>query len=278
MGGQGVGNGQREWRPGWPPFGEMKPVDPGDWLEPEATSELPIARRDAPVLTVDLTEAGVADALPGRAVDVEEGGVEEVIHVRLELEGEGEGRGFTNVEGAAQAQLDIPPAGSVQTGPSRTGDVADFPGSVRFSSGPAGVGGVGRIRIGALEGLRIDIRDSVEVDGVGSRTAAPSAIDAQLALVESRRVVGHAGSAADGVGHAALVVCDLQRISIAIAIDARDLPASADEAHDAVGREERLPATDGEGIDPGDVELVGLVVLPQAAINRAGAVEDRKSV
>src|ERR1039458_7646097 len=70
-------------------------------LEPEATFELPIARRDALIPTADLTEGGVADALPVTGagvggVDVVEGGVEEIIHVRLALEGGVEGGGFTN--------------------------------------------------------------------------------------------------------------------------------------------------------------------------------------
>src|ERR1039458_6370206 len=74
-------------------------------LEPEATFELPIARRDALIPTADLTEGGVADALPVTGagvggVDVVEG---EIIHVRLELEGEVEGGGFTNAHRLAIA-------------------------------------------------------------------------------------------------------------------------------------------------------------------------------
>src|ERR1022692_1347741 len=151
---------------------------------------------------------------------------------------------------------------------SGAGDVAELVGSADTSCPAAGGGQVQRRRIGALEGCRVDILDLGQAGSIGSGTTAPSAIDACVPLVEAGRVVGHAGSlAGDRVDQAGRRLSYLERSSIAIAVDARELPASADEAGDTVGSEERLAATDGEAINPGQVERVGLVAGTQAAID-----------
>ena len=61
-------------------------------------------------------------------------------------------------------------------------------------------------------------------------------------------------------------------VAVAILVDAGDLPASADEARDAVGCEECLSATDGEVVAPGNVDCVGLVAGAEPAIDLVGGV------
>jgi len=120
-----------------------------------------------------------------------------------------------------------------------------------------------------FEGVRVEIVDGVEVGGIGSWTAAPSAIDARLSLVEAGSVVGLADPlAADCVDHAVGAQIDRERNPIAILVEARELPASADETGDAVGREEGLAAADWEGIAPNQVEPVGLVGSPKLRSTR----------